>query len=222
MLSREVQSWCPVMYCDSCMVQLSRNAHLPQRSAFANWRWHCHCGHNCTQVSRGCKMALVLNDFTSVTLFLASKVVASFVCDVLLQIVKKVELEAQRAKGPNEAKGGRRRRNPVEDLKREVAIMRTLRHKNIVSLQVSLAVAVSCLPVCACILLPVLMTWCGDSKVDTEDPILHPNAGDVTGYSHVTKQSSASLSCDSICSTVPKFLLYLAALSCSFTLLQTY
>ena len=58
--------------------------------------------------------------------------------DVLLQIVKKVELEAQRAKGPNEAKGGRRRRNPVEDLKREVAIMRTLRHKNIVSLQVRL------------------------------------------------------------------------------------
>lgn len=52
-----------------------------------------------------------------------------------VKIVKKVELEAQRAKGPNEAKGGRRRRNPVEDLKREVAIMRTLRHKNIVSLQ---------------------------------------------------------------------------------------
>lgn len=35
-------------------------------------------------------------------------------------------------------RGGRRRRNPVEDLKREVAIMRTLRHKNIVSLQVGL------------------------------------------------------------------------------------
>lgn len=66
---------------------------------------------------------------------------------ILLQIVKKVELEAQRAKGPNEAKGGRRRRNPVEDLKREVAIMRTLRHKNIVSLQVSLA-----LPAPACLL----------------------------------------------------------------------
>jgi len=46
-------------------------------------------------------------------------------------------LEAQRAKTPGEAKAGRRRRNPVEDLKREVAIMRTLRHKNIVSLQVS-------------------------------------------------------------------------------------
>ena len=52
--------------------------------------------------------------------------------------MKKVELEAQRAKGTSEAKNGRRRRNPVEDLKREVAIMRTLRHKNIVSLQVSL------------------------------------------------------------------------------------
>lgn len=69
---------------------------------------------------------------------------------ILLQIVKKVELEAQRAKGPNEAKGGRRRRNPVEDLKREVAIMRTLRHKNIVSLQVSCA-----LPAPAC-LLPII------------------------------------------------------------------
>ena len=55
---------------------------------------------------------------------------------LLLQIVKKVELEAQRSKTPQEARGGRRRRNPVEDLKREVAIMRTLRHKNIVSLQV--------------------------------------------------------------------------------------
>lgn len=52
-----------------------------------------------------------------------------------VKIVKKVELEAQRAKGTSEAKNGRRRRNPVEDLKREVAIMRTLRHKNIVSLQ---------------------------------------------------------------------------------------
>lgn len=52
-----------------------------------------------------------------------------------VKIVKKVELEAQRAKGTGEAKNGRRRRNPVEDLKREVAIMRTLRHKNIVSLQ---------------------------------------------------------------------------------------
>lgn len=52
-----------------------------------------------------------------------------------VKIVKKVELEAQRSKTPQEARGGRRRRNPVEDLKREVAIMRTLRHKNIVSLQ---------------------------------------------------------------------------------------
>ena len=66
----------------------------------------------------------------------------SFSRIILLQIVKKVELEAQRAKGPSEAKGGRRRRNPVEDLKREVAIMRTLRHKNIVSLQVSLLITV--------------------------------------------------------------------------------
>ena len=73
---------------------------------------------------------------------------------LLLQIVKKVELEAQRAKGPNEAKGGRRRRNPVEDLKREVSIMRTLRHKNIVSLQVNILSAVlSCLrlPACLCL-----------------------------------------------------------------------
>lgn len=62
----------------------------------------------------------------------------SELCHCLEQIVKKVELEAQRAKTPGEAKGGRKRRNPVEDLKREVAIMRTLRHKNIVSLQVSL------------------------------------------------------------------------------------
>ena len=79
---------------------------------------------------------------------------------VVLQIVKKVELEAQRAKGPNEAKGGRRRRNPVEDLKREVAIMRTLRHKNIVSLQVSLPVSCfhSCLPLLACHLLRVYVT----------------------------------------------------------------
>ena len=69
---------------------------------------------------------------------------------ILLQIVKKVELEAQRAKGPNEAKGGRRRRNPVEDLKREVAIMRTLRHKNIVSLQVIILSSVHfCLPLLA-------------------------------------------------------------------------
>jgi calcium/calmodulin-dependent protein kinase kinase 2 len=46
-----------------------------------------------------------------------------------LQIVKKVELEAQRKPGRG------RKRNPIEDLRREVAIMRTLRHKNIVSLQ---------------------------------------------------------------------------------------
>ena len=90
---------------------------------------------------------------------------------VLLQIVKKVELEAQRAKGPNEAKGGRRRRNPVEDLKREVAIMRTLRHKNIVSLQVGLLChvcshAFACLPLrhdivevlLLCLLCPVCLS----------------------------------------------------------------
>lgn len=73
---------------------------------------------------------------------------------VVLQIVKKVELEAQRAKGPTEAKGGRRRRNPVEDLKREVAIMRTLRHKNIVSLQVGHSLPC----VLACLCLPASQT----------------------------------------------------------------
>jgi [calcium/calmodulin-dependent protein kinase] kinase len=51
------------------------------------------------------------------------------VCYGELQIVKKVELEAQRKPGRG------RKRNPIEDLRREVAIMRTLRHKNIVSLQ---------------------------------------------------------------------------------------
>ena len=51
-----------------------------------------------------------------------------------LQIVKKVELEAQRAAGGRQG-GGRRKRNPIEDLKREVAIMRKLRHKNITALQ---------------------------------------------------------------------------------------
>jgi hypothetical protein len=50
-------------------------------------------------------------------------------CNGKLQIVKKVELEAQRKPGRG------RKRNPIEDLRREVAIMRTLRHKNIVSLQ---------------------------------------------------------------------------------------
>ena len=44
-----------------------------------------------------------------------------------LQIVKKTDVETAR---------GRKRRNPLNDLKREVAIMRTLRHKNIVALQV--------------------------------------------------------------------------------------
>ena len=48
------------------------------------------------------------------------------------QIVKKVDLEAQRGPRQNQ----RRKRNPIEDLRREVSIMRTLRHKNIVSLQV--------------------------------------------------------------------------------------
>lgn len=46
----------------------------------------------------------------------------------LLQIVKKTDVESAR---------GRKRRNPLNDLKREVAIMRTLRHKNIVALQVT-------------------------------------------------------------------------------------
>lgn len=44
-----------------------------------------------------------------------------------MQIVKKTDVETAR---------GRKRRNPLNDLKREVAIMRTLRHKNIVALQV--------------------------------------------------------------------------------------
>ena len=43
------------------------------------------------------------------------------------QIVKKVDMESAR---------GRKKRNPLNDLRREVAIMRTLRHKNIVALQV--------------------------------------------------------------------------------------
>lgn len=47
--------------------------------------------------------------------------------------MKKVELEAARAAGGRQ--GGRRKRNPIEDLKREVAIMRKLRHKNITALQ---------------------------------------------------------------------------------------
>lgn len=45
------------------------------------------------------------------------------------QIVKKVDMESSR---------GRKKRNPLNDLRREVAIMRTLRHKNIVALQVAL------------------------------------------------------------------------------------
>ena len=44
------------------------------------------------------------------------------------QIVKKVDMESSRS--------GRKKRNPLNDLRREVAIMRTLRHKNIVALQV--------------------------------------------------------------------------------------
>lgn len=44
-----------------------------------------------------------------------------------MQIVKKVDVETAR---------GKKKRNPLNDLRREVAIMRTLRHKNIVSLQV--------------------------------------------------------------------------------------
>ncbi|KAK9905511.1 hypothetical protein WJX75_001206 [Coccomyxa subellipsoidea] len=43
-----------------------------------------------------------------------------------VKIVKKTDVESAR---------GRKRRNPLNDLKREVAIMRTLRHKNIVALQ---------------------------------------------------------------------------------------
>jgi len=48
---------------------------------------------------------------------------------MIVQIVKKVDMESSR---------GRKKRNPLNDLKREVAIMRTLRHKNIVALQVAL------------------------------------------------------------------------------------
>ncbi len=36
------------------------------------------------------------------------------------------------------SRSGRKKRNPLNDLRREVAIMRTLRHKNIVALQVSM------------------------------------------------------------------------------------
>jgi hypothetical protein len=48
-------------------------------------------------------------------------------CRTGAQIVKKVEAESQRS--------GRKRRNLLADLRREVAIMRELRHKNIVTLQ---------------------------------------------------------------------------------------
>ena len=44
------------------------------------------------------------------------------------QIVKKGDPDAGAA-------GARRRRNALSDLRREVAIMRTLRHRNIVTLQ---------------------------------------------------------------------------------------
>ncbi len=44
------------------------------------------------------------------------------------QIVKKGDPDAGAA-------GGKRRRNALSDLRREVAIMRTLRHRNIVTLQ---------------------------------------------------------------------------------------
>ena len=38
-----------------------------------------------------------------------------------------------------ESARGRKKRSPLSDLRREVAIMRTLRHKNIVALQVCTA-----------------------------------------------------------------------------------
>lgn len=53
------------------------------------------------------------------------------------QIVKKTDVETAR---------GRKRRNPLNDLKREVAIMRTLRHKNIVALQVRPPSMYNCKP----------------------------------------------------------------------------
>jgi hypothetical protein len=50
------------------------------------------------------------------------------------QIVKKGDAESRG--------GGRKRRNAVGDLRREVAIMRDLRHKNIVTLQARLRMRV--------------------------------------------------------------------------------
>ena len=51
---------------------------------------------------------------------------------MLAQIVRKMDTESQRA-------GRKQRRNPAGDLRREVAIMRDLRHKNIVTLRVGAA-----------------------------------------------------------------------------------
>ncbi len=59
-----------------------------------------------------------------------------------MQIVKKVDMESSR---------GRKKRNPLNDLRREVAIMRTLRHKNIVALQVVLdSLALASFSLCLC------------------------------------------------------------------------
>ena len=65
--------------------------------------------------------------------------------DFGMQIVKKVDLEAQRGPRQNQ----RRKRNPIDDLRREVSIMRTLRHKNIVSLQVCPYILVLCNQACS-------------------------------------------------------------------------
>ncbi len=56
------------------------------------------------------------------------------ICTLGAQIVKKGDAESRG--------GGRKRRNAVGDLRREVAIMRDLRHKNIVTLQARLRMRV--------------------------------------------------------------------------------
>lgn len=68
-----------------------------------------------------------------------------------MQIVKKVDMESSR---------GRKKRNPLNDLRREVAIMRTLRHKNIVALQVVLLSCTGLLCLCLMMTLkaPLILT----------------------------------------------------------------
>ena len=68
------------------------------------------------------------------------------------QIVKKGDGESQRA-------GRKQRRNPAGDLRREVAIMRDLRHKNIVTLRVR---------ACGCYLLELLRAFDGPGHLSSQ------------------------------------------------------